>query len=204
MQKFSPITLGSLCILSAVFGVWAASRAAGSEEIAACVSPSGLMRYLASGECRRGETELNWNIQGARGEKGEKGDTGDTGEPGPKGDTGERGDTGETGAQGEPGPQGERGEPGAPAQHGAGNIAFIFEDYLLKTDGTVWVAGANPGNNPPYTLIDCISYSGVTNVPVPISKIISWQYRSLLDEEGNYWITGNTCPHTWQKLGLLP
>ncbi|MDP3734982.1 MAG: hypothetical protein Q8R39_00975 [bacterium] len=74
MKKFY-ISLATLCILSAVFGIWTLSRA-GGEEISACVGPSGLMRWLASGECRRGETELNWNVQGPQGLQGERGPAG--------------------------------------------------------------------------------------------------------------------------------
>src|SRR5689334_15391084 len=55
-----------------------------------------------------------------------------------------------------PGPQG---EPGKDAQHGAGNIAFIHDIYLLKTDGTTWVA--NSGNVP------LSPSSPVGTVPVP-------------------------------------
>ena len=84
MQNRYLLPLASVAILSGIIGLWTFSRA-GSEEIIACVSPSGLMRYLANGECRRGETELSWNIQGPQGEKGE------TGAPGEQGPTGAAG-----------------------------------------------------------------------------------------------------------------
>ena len=103
-----------------------------------------------------------------------------------------------------PGPQG---EPGLPAQQGAGNIAFISSgtaggNYLLKADGTVWVWGAVPGT--PYLRIDGTNYSGVPNIPVPVSDIISWQYDNLLDKSGNYWSAYGNTNHIWNNFGPLP
>ncbi len=202
--------------------------------INACVSKIGLIRIIPEGkpvQCLKHETLLTWNTSGSQGAKGDQGEmgpigpqgevgpvgpqgeagsVGPQGEVGPKGDKGDMGDTGSQGPKGEQGatgPQGERGEKGEPgetASLGSGNIAFISGDKLLKTDGTVWVAGTNPGSNPPFTLIDCTNFSGVTNVPIPISKIRVWQYKSLIDIDGNYWYTTNTCPHNWQNLGPLP
>lgn len=99
------------------------------------------------------------------------------------------------------GPQGPQGEPGQNASHGVGNIAFIFEDYLLKTDGTVWVAWAG---NIPYTRVG-MGYSGVTNVPIPVEDIVVWQYSRLIDVDGNYWFISLGCVQCgWQNFGPLP
>ena len=150
--------------------------------ITVCVKKDGIMHMVGGGftrmDCKDNESLLSWNVEGPQGPKGDMGDKGD---------------------------QGIQGERGLPAQHGAGNIAFIFEDYLLKTDGTVWVAGANPGNIPPYTRIDGINYSGVTNVPILVSDIISWQYSRIIDRNGNYWFICNcNVKGGWKNFGQLP
>ena len=123
------------------------------------------------------------NVQGPQGEKGDKGDKGDQGDIGPMG------------------PRGPQGEPGLPAQHGAGNIAFIFEDFLLKTDGTVWAADRG---NIPYTRI-IGNGDGVGSVPVPVGDIIDWQYNRLIDKNGNYWFIGiGSIQNGWHNFGQLP
>lgn len=95
--------------------------------------------------------------------------------PGPPGPSGPAGPQGQQGIQGEPGLTGPRGlvglqgEPGLPAQHGAGNIAFMYNNgvitFLLKTDGTVW-QGKTPGG--------VYSRMGENwgTVPVPVSDIV--------------------------------
>lgn len=107
------------------------------------------------------------------------------------------------GPQGPPGEQGPQGEPGLPAEHGAGNIAFISGDFLLKSDGTVWVAGAIPNNT--YIRVDGVNYSGVTNVPIPVGNIVDWHYNKLIDKNGNYWfISLGNVQGGWHNLGSLP
>src|SRR3989338_10403167 len=97
--------------------LWTYTQATGNE-ITVCVNKSGVMHMVGEGfkraDCKHNETLVTWNIQGPKGEKGDKGN------------------------QGEQGPMGPQGEPGLPAQHGAGNIAFIYGDKLLKVDGAVW------------------------------------------------------------------
>ncbi len=67
----------------------------GNNKITVCVSAGGSMRILGSqpplNKCRRGETELSWNIQGPIGPKGDTGEKGEIGEGGEKGDQGEQG-----------------------------------------------------------------------------------------------------------------
>ena len=107
-----------------------------------------------------------------------------------------------------PGPQG---EPGLSAQQGAGNIAFIWDgdpSYLLGTDGRVWLANAYPGVGPapgvPPELFTEIE-GPVAEIPVPVSDIIAWKYRSLLDKDGNYWyFSYRSGPHQWVNFGPLP
>lgn len=97
------------------------------------------------------------------------------------------------------GDTGEQGEPGQDAQHGAGNIAFIYSEinpdrndyWLLKIDGTVWHVDQNnfyPGG---------VDYQ----VPIPVSDIVDWQYNSLLDKDGNYWLRQHV---GWLNMGPLP
>ena len=200
MNKKVILFLGIVFVF--VVGLWGYSKAVGNE-ITVCVTKAGTVHIIGSdferAECKKNETLLTWNIVGPKGDKGDKGDTGLQGEQGQKGDQGIQGESGPQGLKGD------KGEPGLAAQYGAGNIAFIFEDHLLKTDGTVWVAGANPGNIPPYTRIDGINYSGVTNVPIPISDIIDWQYNRLIDKNGNYWFIGiGSIQNGWHNFGPLP
>jgi hypothetical protein len=91
------------------------------------------------------------------------------------------------------------------APSGAGNVAFIYGGYLLKTDGTVWVAGSGGEWPTHYKQVDGVNFSGVTNVPIPVSDIVSWQYSGLLDKNGNYWFisTGNL-QGGWTNFGPLP
>lgn len=187
------------------FGFWGYSQAYGNT-IEVCVKNNGAVFMIGYGfkktDCLKNEKLVSWNITGPQGPKGEKGPIGPIGPKGDKGDVGEQGPIGQTG------PQGEKGDIGESAKPGAGNIAFIFGigNYLLKTDGTVWVAGSNPGNNPPYTLIDGNNYSGITGVPIPVIDIVSWGYSSLLDKDGNYWLNSKAYggPDIWSNLGPLP
>lgn len=112
-------------------------------------------------------------------------------------------DTVPVGPQGPPGPQG---EPGLPAQHGAGNIAFIFSDisasgwnFILKTDGTVWRVEWGDYPIPRFYRIQGTG-DGIPNVPIPVSDIVDWQYYNLLDKNGNYW----KYQGGWQNYGPLP
>lgn len=84
-----------LATAAAVLFVVAGSALAGSAGdpptvIYACKHPSGgwLRQVSGPAQCRRRETPVNWNIEGAKGEKG------DAGAPGAKGDKGDKGDPG--------------------------------------------------------------------------------------------------------------
>lgn len=73
-----------------------------------------LVRLVAASEpCRRNETRISWNQQGAKGDKGDKGNTGATGAAGATGAQGPAGATGAAGAAGPAGPQGSAGAQGA-------------------------------------------------------------------------------------------
>ncbi|MEX2599323.1 MAG: type VI secretion system tube protein TssD [Dehalococcoidia bacterium] len=64
---------------------WTAAQAqTADEQVHACVSSSGNVRIVESGDsCRRNETPVSWNTQGSAGTPGEDG------APGPQGETGE-------------------------------------------------------------------------------------------------------------------
>lgn len=136
--------------------------AASNTEVSACINnKTGTVRVL--------------NFTGGQCTKGETalswnivGPKGDVGEQGPKGDS---------------------------AQMGAGNIAFCNNAYpsclkVLRTDGTVWDAGANNW---------VLSPQSPNFVPIPTSDIIAWEQYSFLDKNGDVWNwTGN---NVWVNLG---
>jgi hypothetical protein len=111
-----PLVLATGVALAAQPG----GRRPSSAVIYACVKKkTGLVRIVtASATCRRGETSMAWNAQGARGPSGATGAAGAAGPQGPagpagpagaagaKGDAGARGATGPAGAQGPAGPAG--------------------------------------------------------------------------------------------------
>ena len=81
--------------------------------IHACVNKkTGLVRIVAA--CRRGESSMTWNAQGARGANGAPGAAGPQGPAGPAGAAGPKGDAGAQGAAGPAGPAGPQG-PAGPA-----------------------------------------------------------------------------------------
>lgn len=107
-----------------------------------------------------------------------------------------------------PGP---KGDPGEPATHGAGNIAFMFNGdpaYLLKTDGTVWLARSigtwsNPDYSTGFYQIQGGGDAKVADLPVPVTDIVAWEYYSLVDISGNYWYF-NRNDDVWYNYGPLP
>ena len=170
----------SILAVALTLGYFMVTQAAADiQQITICVNSVGNLRLKGGllGNCKKNETELSWNKQGLQGEKGEKGDQGI---------------------------QGEKGEAGASAQHGAGNVAFIFGDNLLKTDGSVWWLRFENGIANYYKRLGDGS-DGVGNVPIPVSDIVDWQYNSLIDKNGNYWFisTGNV-QGGWHNFGQLP
>ncbi len=182
-MKMNTVTTGIplvAVLLLASLGYWTITQAVGTT-ITACVNKSGEVYVIGQGfrkaKCDKNETLLSWNITGPQGLKG------DTGIQGPKGDKGDKGDQ------------------GLSAQHGAGNIVFIYNDLLLKTDGTIWRS-----SSPTFTQVDY--GNGVGSVPLPVSDIVAWEYSRLLDKDGNYWYFnegGNVrSVGGWQNLGPLP
>lgn len=155
-----------------------------SEQITLCIKNSGLVFVMSErskkAECTRNDQTLVFNK---------------TGEQGPKGDKGENGDIG---------PQGPKGDDGKSLSRGSGNIAFIFNDNLLKTDGSVWWLMFENGSPKYYKRLGDGS-DGVGNIPVPISDIVDWQYNSLLDIRGDYWyISLSNVKAGWKNYGQLP
>src|SRR5262249_36430659 len=84
--------------------------------IHACVNHEGELRYAGpSGQCRKEETALAWNVQGLVGPAGPAGQDGAPGAPGAQGPAGL---VGPAGADGPPGPMGLQGPPGLPGLNG--------------------------------------------------------------------------------------
>ena len=90
------------------------AQQASSAVIHACViKRTGLVRIVsASAKCRRGESPMAWNAQGARGAVGAAGAAGPQGAAGPAGAAGPKGDAGARGSAGPAGPQGPAGPAG--------------------------------------------------------------------------------------------
>lgn len=90
-------------------------------KIHACVKGNGSVRIVQPSEtCKKGETALDWNIQGTgvQGPPGPPGPQGPQGPVGPQGPAGPKGDKGDTGAAGAQGPQGAIGPQGNPGVSG--------------------------------------------------------------------------------------
>ena len=99
-------TLG-VVITAVSVGAVSFVNAAGNGTLKACANKTtGVMRYIAKGQCKKTETSLSWNQIGPQGLPGAKGDTGATGAKGDTGATGAKGDTGATGAKGDTGATG--------------------------------------------------------------------------------------------------
>jgi len=193
-------------VVALFLGTWAYTKAEG-DQISMCVKKNGFVYVIGqdfrSEDCKKTDSLLSWNTSGQQGPKGDKGDTGlqgIQGEVGPVGPKGDRGSDGEQGIQGQTGLRGEKGdtgsvgpqgEPGLSAQQGAGNIAFLYQNYLLKTDGTVWFVSDQ------FTRV--VNHQG--QVPIPVSNIVSWTLWSFLDNDGNYWLVGQ---QGWHNYGPLP
>jgi hypothetical protein len=98
-----------------------ASTLNGSDVIRGCVAPSGDLKIVDGGRCKKNEDALSWNQQGpagpqgpagARGETGAQGSAGAKGDTGPQGPSGPKGDAGVQGATGPQGPAGPKGDAG--------------------------------------------------------------------------------------------
>ena len=78
------------------------------------------------------------------------------------------------------------------------------DDYLLKTDGTVWVANQTPNaGGPLFTQVQ----GGPAELPVPMSDIVNWEYYVLIDKSGNYWYFDYKESYNdrkWINFGPLP
>ncbi|MCL5970306.1 MAG: collagen-like protein [Patescibacteria group bacterium] len=130
-------------------------------------------------------------IVGQPGPKGDKGDKGDLGEPGTQGLPGLKGDKGDQGEQGLTGSQGPAGITGA------GNIKFVERDeinvYVLTTnDQRVWRQESGGWTNTSHF-----------DVPVPVSDVVQWHVRTLLDKNGDVWrwVEDGTPDGAWINVG---
>jgi len=180
MKKTTVILIISIAVIGLTIGLWTYTQATGST-ISICANKTGFVYMVGQGfmsnNCLKNDKLITWNVQG------------------PKGDPGAQG---LQGIQGEKGDKGDQGDPGLPAQHGAGNIAFIWGNYLLKTDGTIWVAYLG---NVPFTP----EPNWPKSVPIPVSDIVAWEHAFLIDKNGNYWFFSTGSPELgWRNFGPLP
>jgi hypothetical protein len=121
-MRVAPIALlGVIVGMAGALGITAMGAHGGdASRIHACITDfnrDGEGRYLrvisATDACRRGETALDWNIQGPAGPAGPQGNIGPKGDKGDTGATGPQGPTGPVGATGSQGPTGPKGDAGA-------------------------------------------------------------------------------------------
>lgn len=95
----------------------------GESRIRACVKRDSGFIYLPDDRrCRRGDDQIDWNIQGPPGPPGANGANGSTGPAGPPGPAGKQGLPGAAGAPGSKGDPGLQGLPGTQGLPGAQGI----------------------------------------------------------------------------------
>lgn len=170
---------GALVLCSAV--AFAAKSTDGGA-IHACRSKTlGVLRVPAAGRsCRRGESELTWNIRGPAGPVGAPGRTGPAGAAGPAGPAGPVGDPGPSGApgpagpigfpgpvgprgpdgpQGPPGPVGPVGPQGSKGDAGPASLGALAGTACTRADGSQGAVklGVTAGNEITFT---CASSGG--------------------------------------------
>lgn len=104
-----------------------------------CVKSNGDLYLAGIGrkkvDCKKNETDVDWNVVGPQGPQGEKGDKGEKGDPGATG------------------PQGPQGPPGSAAGLSSPNGRFSVEItdrgvYLRGPGGTVYVDLRGAGTTP--------------------------------------------------------
>jgi hypothetical protein len=87
-----------------LLGALAVAPEAGAATLYACVKKNGTPRVLTTKKpkCKKGETKLNWNIEGTAGKNGLNGINGINGANGKDGKEGKEGKEGKAGAPGQP------------------------------------------------------------------------------------------------------
>jgi hypothetical protein len=100
--SFSRLTLILGVVIGFTIGTVAIGSAANTtKSINACADKkSGVIRFSATGTCKKTETRLQWNTSGPQGEIGLQGVPGPAGATGPQGATGPAGANGAVGASG--------------------------------------------------------------------------------------------------------
>ena len=97
-NRLGAFTLG-VVITAVSVGAVSFANAAGDANIKACANKkTGVMRYIAKGNCKKTETSLSWNQMGPQGLPGAAGTNGTNGEIGAKGDRGATGVAGTNGS----------------------------------------------------------------------------------------------------------
>jgi lamin tail-like protein/collagen triple helix repeat protein len=147
-------------------------RQASSAVIHACVNKkTGLVRIVAA--CRRGESSMTWNAQGARGANGAPGAAGPQGPAGPAGAAGAAGPKGDAGAQGAAGPAGPAGPqgPAGPAGPSLPSLESLngVGCHLAGAPGTATVTYDAGG----IATLKCVPTGGGSSAEIRVNELMT-------------------------------
>jgi len=144
-------------------------RQATSGVIHACVKKkTGQVRIVAaSAACRRGESSVTWNSQGARGPEGTAGPQGTAGAAGPKGDAGAAGGGGPQGPAGPAGPSGPAGPagPSLPSLESLNGVGC----HLAGAPGTATLTYDAGG----IATLKCVPSSGGSSAQIRVNEFMT-------------------------------
>jgi Lamin Tail Domain/Collagen triple helix repeat (20 copies) len=156
-----------------VTGVALAAQPGGTERssavIHACVNKkTGLVRIVAA--CRRGESSMTWNAQGARGASGAPGAAGPQGQAGSAGAAGPKGDTGAQGAAGPAGPAGPQG-PAGPAGPSLPSLESLngVGCHLAGAPGTATLTYDADG----VATLKCVPTAGGSSAQIRVNEVMT-------------------------------
>lgn len=187
--------LGVLVVALAGFAAGLAMRGALANDdegvLYACVGErSGAVRMVAQGTaCLRGETLIQWNVEGPTGPQGLTGAPGATGATGARGSQGSAGPAGPAGPQGLPGPAGALGPAGPEGPEGSagpagaqGPIGPPGEDGATGSQGPTGPQGAAGAAGAQGEA----GASGPAGAPgISNYEVIQTNFPSLLFEQGD-------------------
>ena len=156
-----------------VTGVALAAQPGGTKRssavIHACVNKkTGLVRIAAA--CRRIESSMTWNAQGARGASGAPGAAGPQGPAGLAGAAGPKGDAGAQGAAGPPGPAGPQGAAG-PAGPSLPSLESLngVGCHLAGAPGTATLTYDAGG----VATLKCVPTSGGSSAQIRVNELMT-------------------------------
>jgi hypothetical protein len=148
------------------------ARTPTSAVIHACVNKkTGVARIVgASARCRRGESAIAWNGQGARGAAGEPGAAGPQGPAGPAGAKGDSGNAGPAGAIGPAGPVGPAG-PAGPAGPSLPSLESLngVGCHLAGAPGTATLTYDAGG----VATLKCVPSSGGSSAEIRVNEFMT-------------------------------